>query len=109
MTFALHKFDVVSTNTITRPSQFAPYLNLLVNGAFGNYRDMLEDLTLNPAMGVFLNMDTNTKNNPNENYAREILQLFAIGTDLLNQDGTTQNESRRAAAADLRPVGHRQL
>jgi uncharacterized protein (DUF1800 family) len=43
-------------------------------------------------MGAFLNMATNTKNNPNENYAREILQLFSIGTVLLNQDGTTQND-----------------
>ncbi len=46
-----------------------------------------------PAMGAFLNMNTSTKNNPNENYPREIMQLFSIGTDLLNQDGTTQNDS----------------
>jgi uncharacterized protein (DUF1800 family) len=92
VTFALHKFDVISTNTIARPSQFAPYLNILVNTAFGNYRDVLEDLTLNPAMGAFLNTNTSTKNNPNENYAREVLQLFSIGTDLLNQDGTVQTD-----------------
>jgi len=91
--FALHKLDVVSTNTITRPSQVSPYLNLLVNNAFGNYRDILYGVTLNPAMGAYLNMNTSTKTNPNENYAREIMQLFAIGTDLLNQDGTTQNDS----------------
>ena len=48
-------------------------------------------MTLNPAMGAFLNMATNTKTNPNENYAREVMQLFSIGTVLLNQDGTTQN------------------
>ncbi len=88
--FALHKLDVISTNAITRPSRFAPYLNLVAQGAFGNYRDMLEDLTLNPAMGAFLNMAQNTKNSPNENYAREIMQLFSIGTVLLNQDGTIQ-------------------
>ena len=91
--FALHKVDVVSTNTITRPSQIAPYLNLLQQNAFGNYRDILEDLTLNPAMGAFLNTNTSTKTNPNENYAREILQLFSIGTELLNQDGSTQNDT----------------
>ncbi len=89
--FALHKINVVSTNTITRPSQVKPYLQLLNQNTFGNYRDILEDITLNPAMGAFLNMATNTKTNPNENYAREILQLFSIGTVLLNQDGTTQN------------------
>jgi uncharacterized protein (DUF1800 family) len=90
--FALHKLDVVSTNTINRPSQVIPYLNLLATKALFNYRDILEGLTLNPAMGHFLNMDTSTKNNPNENYAREIMQLFSIGTVLLNQDGTTQND-----------------
>jgi uncharacterized protein (DUF1800 family) len=90
--FALHKIDVVSTNSVGRPSQYIPYLNILVNNAFGNYRDILWDLTLNPAMGAFLNMNTSTKNNPNENYPREIMQLFSIGTDLLNQDGTTQND-----------------
>ncbi len=91
--FALHKLDVVSTNTIALPSQLIPYLNLIASNAFGNYRDILYGLTLNPAMGRFLNMDTSTKKNPNENYAREIMQLFSIGTDLLNQDGTTQKDS----------------
>jgi uncharacterized protein (DUF1800 family) len=90
--FALHKLDVVSTATIGRPSQIIPYLNLLDANAFGNYRDILYDLTLNPAMGTFLNMDTSTKTNPNENYGREVMQLFSIGTVLLNQDGSTQND-----------------
>jgi uncharacterized protein (DUF1800 family) len=90
--FALHKLDVVSTNAITRPSQVIPYLNILVANAFGNYHDILEQLTLNPAMGHFLNMDSSTKNNPNENYAREVMQLFSVGTDLLNQDGSTQDD-----------------
>ena len=43
-------------------------------------------------MGHYLNMNTNTKTNPNENYAREVMQLFSIGTDLLNMDGTTLND-----------------
>jgi len=90
--FALHKLDVVSTNVVTRPSQIIPYLNILHNNAFGNYRDILGGLTLNPAMGAFLNTNTSTKNNPNENYAREIMQLFSIGTVLLNQDGSTQDD-----------------
>jgi uncharacterized protein (DUF1800 family) len=90
--FSLHKVDVVSTNTITQPAQVIPYLNILVNNAFGNYSDILNGLTLIPAMGDFLNMDTSTKGNPNENYAREIMQLFSIGTVLLNQDGSTQND-----------------
>jgi len=90
--FSLQKLDVVSTNVISRPGQMIPYLNLLASNAFGNYRDILEGLTLNPAMGTFLNMNTSTKTNPNENYAREVMQLFSLGTDLLNQDGTTQND-----------------
>jgi uncharacterized protein (DUF1800 family) len=90
--FALHKLDVVSTNSVSRPSQVIPYLNILVNNSFGNYRDILYDLTLNPAMGAFLDMSSSTRNNPNENYAREVMQLFSIGTDLLNQDGSTQND-----------------
>jgi uncharacterized protein (DUF1800 family) len=98
--FALHKLDVISTNTITKPSQLVPYLNLLAQNAFGNYRDILEDLTLNPAMGAFLNMSTNTKNNPNENYAREIMQLFSIGTVQLNQDGTPQIDGVTGYPAD---------
>ena len=90
--FALHKLDVVATNTVNRPSQLIPYLNILHSNAFGNYRDILQGLTLNPAMGFYLNVNTSTKNNPNENYAREVMQLFSIGTELLNQDGSTQND-----------------
>ncbi|MFY9550770.1 MAG: DUF1800 family protein, partial [Thermoanaerobaculia bacterium] len=91
--FALHKLDVVSTNAITRPSQVSPYLNFLAANALGNYRNILNGITLNPAMGSFLNMSTSTKTNPNENYAREVMQLFSIGTELLNQDGSTQNDA----------------
>ena len=89
--WALHKLVVVSGQNITMPSKMIPYLNLLGSNAFGNYRNILYGETVNPAMGHFLNMDTSTKNNPNENYAREIMQLFSIGTELLNLDGTTQN------------------
>jgi uncharacterized protein (DUF1800 family) len=92
MFFALNKLDVVSTNTETEPSQVIPYLNILYSNALGNYSDVLNTLTLNPAMGDYLNMDTSTKNNPIENYPREIMQLFSIGTVLLNQDGSTQND-----------------
>ena len=96
--WALHKIDVASTQRdLTRPSQMVPYLNILYDNAFGNYRDILYNVTLNPAMGHYLNMSTNTKTNPNENYAREIMQLFSIGTELLNMDGTTQNDVGRAS------------
>ncbi len=90
--FALHKIDVASGQTLSHPSQMVPYLRIFDYDAFGNYRDILYAITLNPGMGEFLNMNTSTKSNPNENYAREIMQLFSIGTVLLNQDGSTQDD-----------------
>ena len=90
--FALHKLVVVSGNSITHPSQVVPYLQILDQNALGDYQDILYDETLIPAMGDYLNMDTSTLTNPNENYPREIIQLFSIGTELLNQDGSTQND-----------------
>lgn len=86
--WALHKFLVISGQQEIQPSYMVPYLNLLVSNAFGNYWDILFTLTLNPAMGDYLNMRTSTLQNPNENYAREILQLFSIGLVQLNTDGT---------------------
>ncbi|HEY3350513.1 MAG TPA: DUF1800 domain-containing protein [Thermoanaerobaculia bacterium] len=86
--WALHKFLVISGQQEIQPSYMVPYLNMLVNNAFGNYWDILFNLTLSPTMGDYLNMRTSTLQNPNENYAREILQLFSIGLVQLNTDGT---------------------
>lgn len=78
------------------PESLAAYMDLLERDAFGNYRQLLEDVTRSPAMGVYLDMLSNDKEdpesgqNPNENYAREILQLFSIGLARLHPDGTTQ-------------------
>ena len=92
--FALHQIFVVSGVSISQPSSMSPYLNLFARGAFGNYRQLLYDVTLNPAMGNYLDMVNNDKRccgaSPNENYAREVLQLFSIGLYKLNQDGTLQ-------------------
>ncbi len=88
--FALHQMLVVSGVDITQPSWMAPYLQTLDRNVFGNYRQLLFEITLNPAMGNYLDMANNTKANPNENYAREVLQLFSIGTIKLNQNGTPQ-------------------
>jgi uncharacterized protein (DUF1800 family) len=88
--FALHQILVVSGVEITQPSWLTTYLRLLDQHALGNYRDLLYDISRNPAMGNYLDIAGNTKANPNENYAREILQLFSIGTTRLNQDGTPQ-------------------
>jgi len=90
MIWALHQLFVVSGRDINLPSWMLPYIQTLDRNAFGNYRQLLSEITLNPGMGHYLNMDTSTKNNPNENYAREVLQLFSVGTVLLNPDGTPQ-------------------
>jgi uncharacterized protein (DUF1800 family) len=74
----------------------ATYMDLLQKDAFGTYRKLLEDVTLSPAMGVYLDMLSNDKADPetgaqpNENFAREILQLFSIGLYRLHPDGSLQ-------------------
>ena len=102
--FALGQILVTSQVDVPLPSWMRGYQQLLYGSAFGNFRQLLYDVTLNPTMGRFLDMlnnrcqsrtppDANVCRNglpaqPNENYAREILQLFSIGTFMLNQDGT---------------------
>jgi uncharacterized protein (DUF1800 family)/plastocyanin len=86
--FALHKIIVVSGIDIQQPAWYREYYKILYENAFGNYRKILEDITYNPAMGLYLDTINNNKSNPNENYAREILQLFSIGLFELNHDGT---------------------
>lgn len=72
----------------------AAWLDLLGKNAFGNFRQLLQDVTLSPTMGAFLDMAGNDKEDaltgriPNENYAREVLQLFSIGLHRLHPDGT---------------------
>jgi uncharacterized protein (DUF1800 family) len=86
--WALHRMIVVSGRDLNQPSWMTPYLQVLDRNAFGNFRQLLYEVTLNPAMGRYLDMSTSTRTNPNENYAREILQLFSIGLNQLNPDGT---------------------
>ncbi len=92
--FALSEIWLVSELDLNNASAFAPILNIFSNDAFGNYETLMRDVTLNPAMGRYLNMANNDKGNPalntspNENYGREIMQLFTIGLSKLNMDGT---------------------
>jgi uncharacterized protein (DUF1800 family) len=93
--FALHQILVVSANSeVNRPSWMTPYLQALDRNAFGNYRTLLNEITLTPAMGEFLDMRLSTRTSPNENFAREVLQLFSLGTDVLNLDGTQQRDAQ---------------
>ncbi len=78
----VNNFDVEGTYGLRN------YHNMLLDNAFGNYRQVLKKVTLSPVMGDFLNNVNNDKDAPNENYARELLQLFSIGTCELNADGT---------------------
>lgn len=90
--WALTQIDVVSEVDIgiRTASWMVPYLQLFDFDALGNYRQLMYDLSVNPAMGEYLNMRGNRASNVNENYAREILQLFSIGLNELNDDGTVQ-------------------
>ena len=94
VTFALHQILVVSGREIGQPSYMAAYLRILDRNAFGNYRQILYEITLNPAMGDYLDMARSSRQNPNENYAREVLQLFSIGVDQLNNDGTPKLDAQ---------------
>jgi uncharacterized protein (DUF1800 family) len=86
--FALHQIFVVSGRDIPVPWWMDGYLQTLDRNALGNYRTLLGEMTLSPAMGEYLNMNQSTAGNPNENYAREVLQLFSTGVNKLNHDGT---------------------
>ena len=95
--FALSEILVVSDTNSTlggRPDTLASYYDLLSANAFGNFRDLLKAATLHPAMGYWLNMQGNQKGNlatgyhPNENYAREIMQLFSVGLNRMWTDGS---------------------
>ena len=97
--FALSEITVTSITKNIWTSTTAPFEEMLMTDAFSNFRQILNDVTLAPAMGQFLDMANNSKANangtilPNENYAREVMQLFTIGTVLLNPDGSKQLDS----------------
>ena len=92
--FALSQIWVISAVKINQPPAMVNYLRVLRDNAFGNFRDIMREVTLTPGMGHYLDMVNNDKPDPksgrgaNENYAREILQLFTLGLRQLNPDGT---------------------
>jgi uncharacterized protein (DUF1800 family) len=91
--FAFSEMFVISTSSVNARA-VTPYQNILLNDAFGNFYTMMKDVTLSPGMGAYLNMLNSAKpptgQIANENYARELMQLFTIGLYMLNQDGTLQ-------------------
>ncbi len=89
---ALNELWVVAGDKVGDPLGYTNYLRTLQKDALGNYLDVMTDVTLTPAMGHYLDMVDNDKPDPgqhsNENYAREIMQLFCLGLNQLNPDGT---------------------
>lgn len=104
--FALSQIFVVSSNAApgNYPRGMAAYYDILSRNAFGNFRQLLEDVTLSPMMGLYLTHIQNRREqfdsageqltSPDENYAREVMQLFTIGLEMLNQDGTPILDSK---------------
>lgn len=103
--YSLSQLFVVSAHTVGGHNEIAviDYYDVLGKYALGNFRDLLEAVTLHPTMGQYLGMLGNQKadpeNNirPDENFAREIMQLFTIGLRELNQDGSIKLDSRGEA------------
>ena len=100
---ALSEFFVCSADKLITGmgyNQFAVgyYWDILEKNAFGNFRDLLQDVTLSPMMGIYLNTKGNQKADgkgrvPDQNYAREVMQLFTIGLHELNPDGTEKKDA----------------
>jgi uncharacterized protein (DUF1800 family) len=89
--FAMSEMFVVSSGPVNGYGM-VPYQNMLVQDAFGNFSTVMKDVAMSPAMGAYLNMLDSSKPGDgqiaNENFAREMMQLFTIGIDKLNPDGS---------------------
>lgn len=99
MAFALGQTLVVSTNKLVNGYELTPFVRLLEDHAFGNYRTLLREITLSPSMGKYLDLVNSVGSNgnaPNENYPRELLQLFSIGIYQLNMDGSFTKDAQNA-------------
>jgi uncharacterized protein (DUF1800 family) len=109
--FILSQIWVVSQVTVRPAYAFPPYWRIFRDNAFQNYRDIVKAVTLSPAMGRYLNMANNNKANAakgtaaNENYARELMQLFTLGLTELNPDGSPVLDSNKNPRPDLQPGG----
>jgi uncharacterized protein (DUF1800 family) len=100
--FALHQIFMVSqndSNLWAEARAVAAYHDLLNKNAFGNFRQLMEDMTLSPAMGIYLSHMRNRKEDPatgrmpDENFARELMQLFTIGLYELNTDASLKRDT----------------
>jgi uncharacterized protein (DUF1800 family) len=92
VTWVLSNFLVTSTRRVAHYGG-SEYWNTLMGSAFGSYGALLRTITLSPAMGNYLDNDQNTKSSLNENYGRELMQLFSVGMVLLNPDGSVKRDT----------------
>ncbi|HKQ04494.1 MAG TPA: DUF1800 family protein [Blastocatellia bacterium] len=96
--FALSEIIVVAMNKNTNGNEIVPWLQVLSRNAFGNYRTLLREITLDASMGKYLDMVNSARpgisGGANENYAREVMQLFSIGLWKLNPDGSQQMDAQ---------------
>jgi uncharacterized protein (DUF1800 family) len=101
--FSIHHIFMVSqadANLWMQGRAYANYLDTLNKNAFGNFRTLLQDMAMSPVMGIYLSHMRNRKEDlatgrvPDENFAREIMQLFTIGLHELNNDGTVKLDSQ---------------
>jgi len=111
--WSLSQFLVVSQAKV-QPYGLTRFFNILLKDSFGNYRDLLRDVTLSSTMGFYLDNASNVRAGacpgcaPNENYARELMQLFSLGTYLLNADGTPKLDPKgqRIATYDQQSIAN---
>jgi hypothetical protein len=101
--FALSQIVVASDLEVHTTTGLAAFNQILLSNAFGNYRDILAQVTVSPFMGDYLDMADSSKWSPNENYARELMQLFSVGTVLLNADGTPKQGADGSVIATYTP------
>ena len=108
--YALQQIFVISmadTNVANNPRAVAAWMDLLATSGLGNYRDLLEQVSRHPMMGLYLThlknqkADAKTGRVPDENYAREVMQLFSIGLVELNEDGSAKTSSETYTPADI--------
>ncbi|HEU0124460.1 MAG TPA: DUF1800 family protein [Bryobacteraceae bacterium] len=92
VSYALSQMIVTSLNKLNYPNEILPWMRVLQRNAFGNYRTLLRETTISPSMGKYLDLANSTKptatSGANENYPREVMQLFSIGLWRLNPDGS---------------------
>lgn len=109
LAFALSQMIVASETEVKATAGIAAFNQIFLTHAFGNYRDILQAVTLNGMMGAYLDMADSSRKSPSENYAREMLQLFSMGPDQLNLDGTPKLDATGAripnyASEDIRGI-----